>query len=615
MPAGPAIGTQGETFALPEDMSSARTIPADIERTSSPLPVPRDIDPELEWHRKGPLLNASDPDWSKLEFEKPVAQGTWGSVYQYRIGPDTRIAVKILKDVQEDDGSPRAPEFELTREFLINEYIHKEFGPHPNICGVYGLARIAVSGSTEKPLAMLMEAVEGPDCLKLADELRMQWNRGLLSSTEYFGIWQFIGRRAFGVLEHFREKGIGHDDKVNIATDTGSVPISRRVLKGMAHNDLKLENIVVGKDGEPKVVDFGLAANRGQRQACTEYTDSEDDKRSLGNTELSDVFSVAALIASGIQGQDQVYGTDPKGPREYTKAGLAPAVVKMLDAKGKPEAYPANLMGSDFSRSINKLLRTDPLERLDASKAKKLAFFKDSMLNDDEAKAALRSVIERMRPGQRMQPPRPASKAPTPPTETEQVDNIDKTGLRGQHEQHRKTSIASRCIALLKESEWMDGIDLRVENRPRINALSELKITVVADRDTGIRRERHRREASEHEKIHRENEAVVHALCRSIPEGWTREKMDEYAEMASALLEEALLASDDISDELLDQLSIVSDRAIRLAELNGEILRNTISQPDPLALRTGKPEGAIQPSDVHESSTAHFEQGQSRPAD
>lgn len=574
-----------------------------------------DVDPELEWNRKGPLLNASGLDWSKLEFEKPVAQGTWGSVYQYRIGPDTRIAVKILEDVQEDNGSLRAPEFELTREFLINQHLHKEFGPHPNICSVYGLARIAVSGSTDKTLAMVMEAVEGPDCLRLADELRMQWNRGLLSSAEYFGIWQFISRRAFGVLEHFREKGIKHDDKVDIATDTGSVPIPRRVLRGMAHNDLKLENIVVGKDGEPKVVDFGLAAKRGRRQACTEYTDSEDYKRSLGNTELSDVFSVAALKTSGIQGRDQVYGTDPKGPREYTKAGLAPAVVKMLDAEGKPEEYPANLMASDFSRSINRLLRTNPLERLDASKAKKLAFFKDSMLNDDEAKAALRSVIERMRSGQRMQPPKPASKAVTPPTETEQVDNIDKTGLRGRHVQQRKTSIASRCISLLEQSEWMDGINLQVENRPRINALSELKITVVADRETGTRREKHRREASEHEKVHAENEAVVRALYASIPEEWTREKVDEYSEMASALLEEALLASDDISDELLDQLSIISDRAVRLAELNGEILRNTLSAPGPLALGTGKPEGEIPRSDVHKSLKAHLGQRQSRPAE
>ncbi|MBI3412409.1 MAG: serine/threonine protein kinase [Planctomycetes bacterium] len=80
---------------------------------------------------------------------------------------------------------------------------------------------------------------------------------------------------------------------------------------GILHLDLKPENVLFNKEGEPKIADFGLARARGEARALAElglaqgtidYC-SPEQRHGLETNERSDLFSLAVLAYELLTGQ------------------------------------------------------------------------------------------------------------------------------------------------------------------------------------------------------------------------------------------------------------------------------------------------------------------------
>ncbi len=121
-----------------------------------------------------------------------------------------------------------------------------------------------------------------------------------------------------GSLEDRMEAGGGCVDEL-LALDVG-IKISYALKAAQKHNllhlDIKPANILFNIDGEPKLVDFGLAKKEGERDeeegvmGTPEYMAPE---RALQNGEsyLSDMYSLAAALYNAVTGKTPFTGEDP----------------------------------------------------------------------------------------------------------------------------------------------------------------------------------------------------------------------------------------------------------------------------------------------------------------
>jgi serine/threonine protein kinase len=141
-------------------------------------------------------------------------------------GPRT-LAMKVLNpgDTPEEQEEKRT---ELRKEVMLYERI----GDHPNIMKCYGIKKV---GEQE---GMVMEALEGGNAFKNLLKLNEKLEAGEISETEYTGFLQHTMR---GLMQ-----GLAHMEKA-----------------GIAHLDVKFPNLMMGKDGEIKIIDPGISEEIG----------------------------------------------------------------------------------------------------------------------------------------------------------------------------------------------------------------------------------------------------------------------------------------------------------------------------------------------------------------
>ena len=74
--------------------------------------------------------------------------------------------------------------------------------------------------------------------------------------------------------------------------------------QGVRHNDLKPANILVNQDGQPKLLDFGIAALPGEvSQGYTPRYASREQKRGEPLDERSDVYSLGSVLSELVAGE------------------------------------------------------------------------------------------------------------------------------------------------------------------------------------------------------------------------------------------------------------------------------------------------------------------------
>ena len=170
-----------------------------------------------------------------------LGQGGMGEVYR---AMDTKlgreVAIKVLpQGFAKDKESLARFEREAKTLATLN---------HPHIAGIYGLEQVGDSK------ALALELVEGED---LSERLR----RGPIPVEDALN----IGRQITEALEAAHEKGI-------------------------IHRDLKPGNVKLTKDGEIKVLDFGLA------KALTDESDATTPNVSEESLTITDVFTRPGTI-------------------------------------------------------------------------------------------------------------------------------------------------------------------------------------------------------------------------------------------------------------------------------------------------------------------------------
>src|SRR5262245_4808662 len=201
-------------------------------------------------------------------LEARLGSGAMGSVYKaYQKGMKRHVAVKILRRDLTDD--PRQVE-RLQREAALVGKLD-----HPNI--VRGLD----TGETDGLVWFVMELVEG---YNLRENLA---KNGPMAADEAIR----VARQLAEALEHAGEHGI-------------------------VHRDIKPGNVLVGKDGIPRLTDYGLAKGESD-DALTQldatlgtpqYIAPEQARNPRDADIRSDIYSLGATLYAMLAGEPPFAG-------------------------------------------------------------------------------------------------------------------------------------------------------------------------------------------------------------------------------------------------------------------------------------------------------------------
>jgi serine/threonine protein kinase len=129
--------------------------------------------------------------------------------------------------------------------------------------------------------------------------------------------------------------------------------------QGFVHRDLKPENVMVTKDGQLVIVDFGLALDTDQSRLTTEGTVvgsvpymSPEQIEGQTVTAQSDLWSLATMAYEWITGQ-----------RPFQRTLQGEEVAAILNASTKPLAKMDRRVSAEFSNLIEECLQAEPEQR------------------------------------------------------------------------------------------------------------------------------------------------------------------------------------------------------------------------------------------------------------
>ena len=217
---------------------------------------------------------------------KPLGSGGMGEVWKATdIELGTTIAIKVLPPMMARD---KVAIENLRREAMIGQQL-----THQNICRLYGLHN---DGNLR---FIVMEFVEGQTLKEL--------------------LWHREGRKlSWEELYPTAEQIAKALDYAHNATYRDA---SGRIVKGVLHRDIKPANIMVTKDGQARLMDFGIAREihnpmtqlTGQTSQTPMYASPEQFKGEK-MTAASDIYSFTAVLYECLAGHPLV---SPHGDLSY----------------------------------------------------------------------------------------------------------------------------------------------------------------------------------------------------------------------------------------------------------------------------------------------------------
>jgi WD40 repeat protein len=259
-----------------------------------------------------------------VHIDRPIGSGGMGRVYEGRqVRPGRQVAVKVMRP---GSVSPsRLRRFEYEAEILAN--LH-----HPGIAIVHAAGTHAFEGEP-LPFFVMELITEGKPITRHADEgqlplrHRLELFRAVCDAVAY-----------------------GHE-------------------RGVIHRDLKPGNILVGSDGQPKVIDFGIA--------CTSGTDLPIGALALTTTaELADRFLGTLQYMSPEQLESPRHGIDVRSdvyalgivlyellagrlPHDLRDTPLLEAITVVRECEPPPLAVVTNDLDPQLSTIVAKCLAKD----------------------------------------------------------------------------------------------------------------------------------------------------------------------------------------------------------------------------------------------------------------
>jgi eukaryotic-like serine/threonine-protein kinase len=272
---------------------------------------------------------------------KKVGEGNRGVVYQARDARGETVALKVLKP-------DCARDADLVREFL-DEAAATDRIDHEGVVKVLG------DGAEDGRHHLLMEFVDGPPLDRVLTE------RGRIS-------WRTATRIMIGLANG----------------------LAAAHAKGLIHRDVKPANILLMRDGSPKIVDFGIVKDigtlkgflvNGRRVGTAAYASPE---QCLGKrlSESTDMYSLGATFYHMVCGRPPFEG---KSTTEVMK--------KHVRALPVPPADLIRTLPKGLSKAIEKMLAKKQTDRFESME--KLASDLEMILEGKVAISAGKPRVER----------------------------------------------------------------------------------------------------------------------------------------------------------------------------------------------------------------------------
>jgi len=247
---------------------------------------------------------------NRYQLQEPIGRGGMSIVYRgWDISMDRVVALKVLREVYSTD-----PKF--VRRFQIEAKLTSSL-QHPNIVQFYDY------GQTNGNYLIVMELIEGTD------------------------LRQYL--RSRGILDIDRTIMIAHE------TALGLGAAHRRSI---VHCGLKPQDILIGRDGSIKLIDFGIASfygmsaedreTTGMTLGRTHYYAPEEAQGEIV-TPAADIYSLGMVMYEMIKGHPAFDGDSP----------VAVAMQHIQDAPKPPSQFNPNIL-SAFEEFILRCLEKSP---------------------------------------------------------------------------------------------------------------------------------------------------------------------------------------------------------------------------------------------------------------
>ncbi len=256
------------------------------------------------------------------ELQERIGVGGMGEVYR-GTSPDLnrQVAVKRMLDRESADEDLKAL---FLREVAVAATLE-----HHNVIEVLD------AGQSGPELYLVMEFVDGPALAEIVEVLRRE--NKILPIEVSCGV---VSSVALG-LTHAHERAL-----------PDGTPL------GIVHRDVAPENVLVGTDGVPKIVDFGLATLAGHN--LTEPGIIRGRPRALSPEQArgdptdvrSDIFSLGAMLFELVAGQAL-----------YPNEAIATLLWKVAAGDYPPLEPRLSHVDSDLVALIQRALAVDPADR------------------------------------------------------------------------------------------------------------------------------------------------------------------------------------------------------------------------------------------------------------
>ena len=271
------------------------------------------------------------PAWGDLpatiggyELETPIGRGGMGVVYRARrVSPARTVALKIIRRALTSETTLRR--FRLEAEALARMQ-------HPGIAALY---EIGLDEGIDQPF-FAMELVEGESITAHAESRNLSVNErlGLLA-------------RVCDAIDHAHTRGV-------------------------IHRDLKPENVFVTADGQPKVLDLGIAKLLDHdNDSVTSVTEAGQIVGTLGYMSPEQVSGDPHAIdprcdvyALGVLGYELLAG---RRPIETTGMGMYEAIHHIKNTPPEPLAAARPELDQDIVTIISKAIAKDAAGRYESA--------------------------------------------------------------------------------------------------------------------------------------------------------------------------------------------------------------------------------------------------------